>query len=498
MRLLCCIPPQRLILSICARATNVILQLETNRNYGDKCTEDENEQGVVCSEQTSSLLTVGLVMVTTQLLSPVLGYLLDRVGPKRFSFAMACLGMIGMAIGCIAIGLLVDLLLFVTFPLLSITSWMGSLLIVQLGFYFQGQTASRVIFTLNTLFDAGALSYWFLWLVQDVTGTDTLNIWLGYMIFSGCIYSGLVYFWRVAKQEPNHVDVSFVSTRFSHHESLHFREDFDERMRNSYSAKLSESLSQVFVAPLETRTVRRVETDSLDVGTSENKTENPRAPVLSTYKIVAERQPFFQLTSSPFLLLCLFFGLHCASTNWNLSTQRDFLAYLGDDDQDNLYLSIFSLLTPVSILGVPFIDYAILNFGWTGAFHGTNLLGLIYMLIKVVSSDLNVQIIGFVVFSFYRSFLFGICFSFLPGLVSPPVIGRAAGIMFAIAGGTSFLTIPLARLAINTYDGDFFIPNLIFLCFTVPCSLAVVGLGIYLGKEKDAKEQKVLRLSLAP
>ena len=447
-------------------------------------------------------------MLTTQLLSPALGYMMDRVGPKNFALAMAVLGMIGLAIGCVAIGSLVDFLLFITFPLLSVCSWMGSLLIVQLGFYFQGQNASRVILVLNTLFDSGALTYWLLWLFQDLTGTDTLNIWIGYMVVCACIFVGMVYFWFVAKKEPNHADDFAISTRYSHYESLRGLGDFEERMSRSVSsrlsAKLSDSMHSSFFGNSRHRSVSRAsfgdsqrgsgsvfvmkgETGSLELKIPDHDGEDPSPNNPPAYKIVAKREPFQQLTSAPIVLLCVYFGIQVTSTNWNLSTQRDFLAHLGDDEKNNLYLSIFSLLTPVSILGVPFIDYAILNFGWTGALQGTTFLSLAYTFIKVASTNLNVQIISFVIFSFYRSFLFGTCFSFLPTLVSLPVIGRAAGIMFAIAAVTFFLTIPLARHTINNLDGDFFVPNLIFVFLNIPCFFAVFWLGFYLGKEKAAK-----------
>jgi hypothetical protein len=86
---------------------------------------------------------------------------------------------------------------------------------------------------------------------------------------------------------------------------------------------------------------------------------------------------------SPYILLVVFFSFHLTANAWNLTTQRDFLAYLGDDDQDNKYLTIFTLLTPASIVGVPFVDAAITNYGFVGALQAVNLLALAYNVIKV-------------------------------------------------------------------------------------------------------------------
>jgi hypothetical protein len=59
---------------------------------------------------------------------------------------------------------------------------------------------------------------------------------------------------------------------------------------------------------------------------------------------------------------------------WNLTTQRDFLAHLGDE-QDK-YLTIFTLLMPASMLVYPFVDAAITQYGFVGGLQGINLLAL--------------------------------------------------------------------------------------------------------------------------
>lgn len=354
--------------------------------------------------------------------------------------AMALCGMTGMVIGFVAVGWHVDPLLFVAFPLLGICSWIGSLLIIQLGFYFQGHTASRVIFGLNTLFDSGILTYWALWLIQDTTGTDPLNVWIGYMILAGFIYGGLVYFWRIAKIQPEQ--------DFADKSPSTLNDDAPSKSDGT-NAKIKRGATDAMDAS---------ETESTDFDHDVEYEGITESLPSSSYQMVADRGPYQQLTSPFFLLICFFFGIQCSANLWNIGTQRDFLAYLGDDDKDNLYLTIFTLLTPLSVLASPIIDYVILNFGWIGAFQTINTLGLLYTLTKVVSDDLNVQIIGFVFFSLYRGFLFGVTFSFLPHVVSGPVIGRAAGIMNMISGAAFFLTIPLARMAISNNDGDFLCP----------------------------------------
>ena len=71
---------------------------------------------------------------------------------------------------------------------------------------------------------------------------------------------------------------------------------------------------------------------------------------------------------------------------------RDYLAYLGDDELDNRYLTIFTLLLPASIVSVPLVDVIVLRLGFAGGFQSINALALGYSIIRVASTNLNVQI----------------------------------------------------------------------------------------------------------
>ena len=205
----------------------------------------------------------------------------------------------------------------------------------------------------------------------------------------------------------------------------------------------------------------------------------------SHYMRVSQRDTALQqITSKPFVLLCVFFAIQLGINNWNLATQRNFLAALGDNDHENWYLTIFTLLTPLSIFGAPAIDFIILNFGWTAAFQTINLLSVSFMIIKVTTKSLNVQIVGFVFYSFYRSFLFGISFSFLPKLIGKKFVGVAAGTMACCGGIMNLLLMPWVNVAVE----DFFLPNMVFLLLEIPTIVIVCQLGCCLQIESEAKE----------
>jgi hypothetical protein len=209
------------------------------------------------------------------------------------------------------------------------------------------------------------------------------------------------------------------------------------------------------------------------------------------YVLVSARTRRKQLASGPVLCLAVFFTLHVTSNNWTLTTARAFLASLGDDEQDNKYLSIFTLLMPASLLGLPFVDVVIHKFGFHWAFQGVNLLSLGYTVVRLASDNLNTQIVGFIIFSFFRCFLFSVTFSYLPTVVSGDLVGLACGILVMLPGIAAFLNIPLATAIVERRDGDFFLANLLYTLLVVPCVLAAFGIGRSIQREERAKKKSI-------
>jgi hypothetical protein len=117
-----------------------------------------------------------------------------------------------------------------------------------------------------------------------------------------------------------------------------------------------------------------------------------------------------------------------------------------------------------------------------------NVLAVGFQVVKVSSDNLNVQIVGFFLFSFYRAFLFGVSFSFLLTLVGGDVVGKAAGVMFGFGGAVNLCLIPMTNVAIENGDGDFFGANMGFLCLSFPCICFICGLGRFMIFEAATKE----------
>jgi hypothetical protein len=223
--------------------------------------------------------------------------------------------------------------------------------------------------------------------------------------------------------------------------------------------------------------------------------QNSREPPSSTtsdvlYVPIAQRSLPDQLKSQAYIMLCIFFSFHQVWNVWTLTTARDFLKNLGDDEYGNRYLSIFTLMTPVSLLALPFVDVAIHRYGFGLALQGVNFLGIVHGIIKVSSTNLNVQILGFLVFSFYRCFLFAVTFSCMPNFMNGKVIGRGIGVFYVVSGVVSFINIPLANMAVERLDGNFFIPNLIFLLVTPSVIYVTYLIGKALVRDRESYRKK--------
>ena len=451
------------------------LLLEENGSFAWKCNTTTVVEEEVCAQQTATLLNVPLIAQTTGLLSPFLGQFVDHYGPRRAAQGMTACIWTGLAFLTAAstssstanstAAEHLDRLLFVAFCLLAIGTWLGGLLAVQTGLYFTHHTKSRVIGLLNALFDAGSIVYLFLWWIANAANVSLTVVAGGFLALSILVHVPALYFWSVAIPEEELLSPILPKEELAEQEEE--KGELDE--------------SEVKPPKIEYEDTHIIMDDDRTNGQEE---PNPDNDTDLDFLPVAQRTTRQQFTSGPYLQLCLFFGLHVATNMWNLTTMRDFLAYLGDDELDNKYLTIFALMMPVSILGLPFVDTVVLRFGFTGGLQGVNVLALSYSAIKVLSTNLNVQIVGFILFSFYRCFLFSVTFGFLPILLAESVVGKAAGIMYAIAAVASFLNIPLANLAVQQFDGNFLVPNLVMMILILPCFVAAWGLGRYMKREK--------------
>jgi hypothetical protein len=470
------------------------LLLEQNGNFASKCSVEEQESGIICADQTKALVNLQFYTLMSQITSPVLGELVDRFGSTFLCYCMTCLNWLGLIFLIVAAKYVIDPLVYAAFQFLAFSTWMGGLLTVQTGLVFAGRTRSRVIYMLNALFDAGSITYLGLWAIGENSNLSLAQIIGGYFAFSVLIFGGSCYFWAVAKPVQSEEGVKIAEKDPTVPSDPNNSEEGKDDVGDS---TVEESEGMTGPADLEARETTPVGDDNTDMCVDQEHLIPPTTAMNGAYEVVSSRTPFKQLTSLPFFLVGTFFVIHMASNQWVLTTTRDFLGYLGDNEVNNKYLTIFTLIMPASVAALPFTDATIHRFGFHGGFQAINILALGYSLIRLLSDNLNIQIIGFVLFAFYQSFLYGVVFSYIPTLLAQNVVGKAMGILYAVGGLSSLLNIPLSTLAIR--KRDFFIPNLMYTILLLPCFAAALGLGHFMKMERAAlqgKKEDALRQSL--
>jgi len=510
----------------------------------------------VCARQTADLLRIPFIAQATLILSPLLGWFIDRYGAARgfyiFLVTPCWLGWFLVTLTAARHGKSsspsIDALLYFAFALLSIATWMGGLLTVQTGLYFVGKARGRVIFMLNALFDAGTVTYLGLWAIGDTWDLSLTAVSAGFMCLSVIVLGAGVYFWTVAVPDEEEESTVIAEQHGPEEEDDRLmRQQEDEMERNDIDKhSLPEewtdaepvvnpsSHEEMATVPManemkkkQRKLLPQITGSTSSLGPSENSEEqqqrqvSPRAPMSSPsgaesrcscpssalpllmvsdskediplsmtktkYCLIAERTIWQQLVSAPFLYMCVFYGVHSASSQWNLVTQRDFLAHLGDNADGNRYLTIFTLLMPLSVVAMPVGDVIVHCWGYVAAFHCINGLAMGYSLIKLLCTSLPGQVAGFVMFAVFQSFLYGISFSFLPTFLANHVAGQAVGMLFLLMGVFGLVGIPLANLAVERFDGNFFIPNCVYASLIVPAVVATFGIGRSMKLETAAK-----------
>lgn len=321
----------------------------------------------------------------------------------------------------------------------------------------------RVISGLNALYDAGSITYLGLYYAKQWLNISFTAIVGAYLSIAIVAFGGAAYFWSVL-----HTDIVIDI-------DIDAEIDGDEDLPLQVQVEHNVSAAQNHDKPAD----------------EEDMIEKTNANVIIAGEGMlippGRRQ---QLRSKLFFTLLAFFSFYQSRNNFALTTARNFLGYLGDDDMNYRYLTIFTLLMPASLLALPLVDIVLGKYGFHAGLQSVNILALLHGIIQVCSEDLNVQMFGFVAFTFFRCFLFSVSFSFMASFLSPKNSGIGAGYM-NLAGGVCILcNIPLANAAM-LYLNSFFLPNLIYTAAILPFFFA----AYYMGKWANGGVQSTLGLN---
>jgi hypothetical protein len=479
------------------------LLLEEDGAFEDQCTEYGQ---LPCPAQTTKLLNVNFYAQLTLILSPVFGIFADLYGPLFMTTLSTVFLIAGFGGVILAVARDIDVLLYISFLFVSMMTMTAYQNIIQVGMLFRGKTQQRVISLMNALLDSGTLTYLGLWAIQNASGVRLEFLISAYLLAGTCFFGAAMYLWHVVvpvsagtndnNEEPT--EEPKLDATAEEREGNIDREGGPMPKGANFTMEetksLNDNLNQRIGDPEIDVNMKKGQDDGRDVAIPPNVSRTVEDAVApndgydededGNHVLISERSILQQLKSKQFLLLLLFYTFYSCFNVYALGTARDFLAYLGDDETGNLYLSLFVLMTPVSLLGLPFMDYIVNRYGYHAGLQSINVLALSYSIVKVSSASLNVQVLGFVLFSMFRCFLFTVCFSFLPTFMVGKVVGRGVGVMVLCQGVTSLLNIPLSSWAVNRLDGNFFLPNLLYTILIMPFFYVawLMGAGIMVEK----------------
>lgn len=464
------------------------------------CGDDVNANGE-CSAQSQTIVNVGFLASCCSVFTPFIGFAIDTFGAPTVSYLMAAMALSGTGFMVVAAATETSWMYYPSFALLGLATFTGSLMSVQVGLYFKGHTQVRIIMWLNTLFDAGSCSYLFLWMIEENLSVDFTGVAIIYFILAAVLYIPGAIFWTIALPEGTGEGEDFELTDETkallvdggeeESETTGHSENTNQSLRLFMESKMDPTMLDEVVMS-RTGSFRGDIPHGRTVPTSVYGSQGLRdvpegddnVDDLADFPLLAERPANEQLVSTPYMLLVFFFSVSQISCNWSLITAADFLASIGDD---GLYLKIFTLMQPASILALPLVDWIIRKLGFGAAFQGVNLINFVYIFIKVTSTNLKVHVVTFLMVATVRCFLYATTFSFLPLLLSGDVVGRGTGFLCMIGGILSFLNIPLNSFAAR---GDFFTPNLIYLLAVIPCTFAAASVSATIAMEKKIKQAR--------
>jgi hypothetical protein len=472
------------------------IMLEEDGAFSYKCNTDNQQQdhqqldpnriqletapsssGQPCEAQTLSLLNVQFVAILMPFLSPVLGWITDTYGVFCLMQVLSLTSCGGLALILVASKTDVEQLLYPAFCLIGITFVSTNIIIVQTGLIFsQGSTQRRVISFLNVLLDAGSITPLLLYWIYNALDTTLVVIISGYLGFALFCFGGALYFWRTIIQCTT---AAIASSEKELGET------------DVLTMKVDDSVVGVAIPNTQPDPTETAQQHS-DKPSSPPPNSTPPVVVLELeetvgYVQVALRKPADQLKSQLYILLVSFFMFHVARNNWVLTTSREWLASLGDDDKGNQYLTLFTALSVASIVGLPFLDFLLDKYGYHLGFQAVNLLGMLHGIIQVSSDNLNVQVIGFVLFSFYRCFTFATAFSFLSVFLGGETIGRGAGFMAFFGSLSSLLNLAWAAWVVKGLKEDYFLINLLYTVGVVPVMIFTLWIGTCMDRETLGK-----------
>eukprot|EP00986_Skeletonema_menzelii_P003682 scaffold1172_cov144-Skeletonema_menzelii.AAC.7 len=302
------------------------LMLEESGAFSNQCAPDDEE--LPCPSQTTMLLNVQFSsMLTTMIFTPFMGAGIDKYGPALMFDVTFVIGGLGLTLLIVSTSLHIDPLLFPSFLCIGFMSCLSGLYTVQTGLLFEeGRDRNRVISVLNALLDSGAVTYLLLWYVETNTVLTLPTISAVYLAIYILVMGTSVICWTNIGKKTQRLAMEEMDRAV--HDVLDVNDVRSESTRGA--------LEMIMEHPQESTIDNEEEEESTIAFHQErSRIDIEEESPADQYILIANRSQMKQLISSQYITLCLFFAFHQARNTWVLTTTRDFLAYLGDDEYGN-------------------------------------------------------------------------------------------------------------------------------------------------------------------
>ena len=440
-----------------------------------------------CNTQAHDLIQVSIIAaVLAQLSTPVSGAISDRYGPVVLQSILCIIGCCGIGLILISSMTHTSWILYLAFILIGFMAMGTAPMIMQLAELYSLETSRRrVITTLESLWAVGGgFGYWILWALTKA-GIPFRVVIGCYLAVGFIVYATTIAVWKAISSLQQRQDYSVENVVIDINTCAgtcveHVSQEKDPDNNASLGPSHTTNIGELGLAD----EVQLCNHSDKHNTYCENQTDSPcshiqrDADIESTIEEPIHHETFLQQARSfRFILISGLFALHLARMSFTLTTAKDFLGSLGDNAIGNKYLSILSLSTPIVLLGLPLVELFVKNWGYIFALQSINVVGISHGLVLLTTTNLNAQVVGFILFMFYRCFLLSICLSYLETFAEKHALGKLTGLISFFPGLVILLNIPLTHWAMVDRKGDFFWPNFTYTIAIVPFIVGVWYLG---------------------
>eukprot|EP01138_Halocafeteria_seosinensis_P005628 gb/GECG01005753.1/.p1 GENE.gb/GECG01005753.1/~~gb/GECG01005753.1/.p1 ORF type:complete len:545 (+),score=49.92 gb/GECG01005753.1/:1-1635(+) len=439
------------------------------------------------------------------------GLILDRFGLKAtvtFGLSLFSLGLVILGLGSQEILINVDYdqprqelatknpsaseaaVFFIGFSLIGAAAVATLHPMFSIGNLFP-KIGNSVVTTLNGCADSSAVMFLFVRLLYFSGGIALHHILYGYVIgpVFVCILFTLFFWPRWPFKSKHELAIESKPSSAADDKPTKGEQAAQESTKND-GMENSEDRELVQVQVEEGSGTRTDDRSSVAFGTDSGEPEEDK----DTYTEMIERQyPHLGKTFREQVLTFRFLGgaaftwINILKFNYFFVTLNIVLEEMGDTD--GTFTEVFGWIS-LGGLGAVFVTGTIIErYGLVGGFWGSNISGVLLSILSLIPV-LELQILTFIVFVIFRSFLFSIAATFFASEFGIDNFGKLMGITFCIGGGFGFLSQPLLIMGLDSFDRDFTVPGLIVLALTLIQTSFPVAYTYYKSKAMETTRVK--------